>query len=504
MNDALAGELGMVLLSSDRVRKDVHGLAPRKSTPARALTGTLEEYSAPNGTEGAGFRRVLGFDAHAIAAATPAHRDRYVDLLRAVAILAVVTGHWLAAAVTVQAGRLGGVNALEVLPWARPLTWLFQVMPVFFLVGGYANAASWSSHQHRGGAGASWVRARLFRLLRPTVVFVVTLTAAAALGRAVGIDPGIVDDAAWVAAISLWFLAVYLAVVAIAPIMIGWQRRWGHSRTVALLVVWVAVADLSRLAFDVPYFAWSTYLLAWLAVHQLGVAWRDGALTRSRRAAWLLAGGGLLSLLLLTGPGPYAVSMVGAGGPGLANTAPPTLALLALAAAQTGLILLLRGPVKRWLARPRPWAAVVAVNSVVLTVFLWHMVPILVVAPGLLLTGVMPQYPIGSAAWLLLRLPWMLALAIVLIGLVAVFARWEQPRLRGGEATQPDGSSWAKARLVVGVLACLAGLTGLAATGFAGIAPPVVPIVELTVLATGLLLVGLRVPIIGRVRACHG
>jgi hypothetical protein len=108
----------------------------------------------------------VGVDAQAVVAATPAHRDRYVDLLRAAAILAVVTGHGLTAAVIVQDGRLSGINALEVLPWARPLTWLFQVMPVFFLVGGYANAASWSSHQRRGGAGVSWVRSRMFRLLR--------------------------------------------------------------------------------------------------------------------------------------------------------------------------------------------------------------------------------------------------------------------------------------------------------------------------------------------------
>jgi fucose 4-O-acetylase-like acetyltransferase len=148
---------------------------------------------------------VLGLDVHAVAAATPAYRNRYVDLLRAVAILAVVTGHWLVAAVTVQDGRLGGVNALEVLPWTRPLTWLFQVMPVFFLVGGYANAASWSSHQRRGAGGVSWVRSRMFRLLRPTAVFVVILAAAAGLGRAVGLDPEIVGDAAWVAAISLCF-----------------------------------------------------------------------------------------------------------------------------------------------------------------------------------------------------------------------------------------------------------------------------------------------------------
>lgn len=462
--------------------------------------GYSDSHSAPNGIEGAWFRGVLASDAHAVAAATAARRDRYVDLLRAVAILAVVTGHWLAAAVTVQDGRLGGVNALEVLPWARPLTWLFQVMPVFFLVGGYANAASWSSHQRRGGGGASWVRSRMFRLLRPTAVFVVILTAATGLGRAVGLDPDIVVDAAWLAAIALWFLAVYIAVVALAPIVISRQRQWGNGRTIALLVAWVAVADLSRLVFETSYFAGSTYLLAWLAVHQLGVAWRDHALTRSPWTAWLFAGGGLLGLLLLTGLGPYAVSVVGTVGPGLANTAPPTLALLALAATQTGLILLLRGPVDRWLARPRPWVAVVAVNSVVLTVYLWHMVPVLVVAPALVLTGVLPQYPIGSAAWLLLRLPWVLALALVLLALVAVFARAERPRLRGAEATQPDESPWAKARLAVGVLAFLAGLTGLAATSFAGLAPVAVPIVEMTALAIGLLLIGLRVPIIGRLR----
>lgn len=85
--------------------------------------------------------------------------------------------------------------------------------------------------------------------------------------------------------------------------------------------------------------------------------------------------------------------------------------------------------------------------------------------------------------------------------LVAVFARGERSRLRGVEATQSNESSpCAKVRLAGGVLLCLAGLTGLAATSFAGLARTVVPIVELTALASGLFLVGLRVPIIGRLR----
>lgn len=438
----------------------------------------------------------LGFDPHAVAAATPKHRDRYVDLLRAVAIVLVVLGHWLAVAVTVRDGRLSGVNAgvaaLQALPWARPLTWLFQVMPVFFLVGGYANAASWSSHQRRGDDAASWVRSRAFRLLRPTAVFVVLLAAAMGLGRAVGLDPETVRNTAWVTAIALWFVPVYLAIVALAPLLISWQRRWGSGRIMALLVAWVGIADLSRIVFGESSLAWSTYLVAWLAVHQLGVAWRDGTLTRSPWTARLLCGGGLLTLLLLTGPGPYEVSMLGTVGPGLPNIAPPTLALLALAMAQTGLILMLRGPVDRWLAKPRLWAAVVAVNSVVLTVYLWHMVPLAVVTPALVLTGVLPQYPLGSAAWLLLRLPWLLALTIVLIVLIAVFARVEQHRLHGEETTQPDMASGAKGRLAVGVLACLAGLTGLVTTRFAGLVPVGVPVLELTAFVTGLLLISPR------------
>ena len=76
------------------------------------------------------------------AARTPADRERLADLLRAVAICLVVVGHWLAISVTYQDGRLSGRNALTDLAWAHPVTWLFQVMPVFFVVGGYANSAS--------------------------------------------------------------------------------------------------------------------------------------------------------------------------------------------------------------------------------------------------------------------------------------------------------------------------------------------------------------------------
>ncbi|MBV8994460.1 MAG: hypothetical protein JO287_12370, partial [Pseudonocardiales bacterium] len=135
------------------------------------------------------------------------------------------------------------------------------------------NTASWSSHQRRGGDGTTWVRSRMFRLLRPTAIFVFTLTATKALGWVLKFNPDIVSGAVWVAAIALWFLVVYIAVVALAPALITWQRRWGHVKIIALLVAGVGVIDLSRLIFAVPIVAPLSYLLGWLAVHQLGVAW---------------------------------------------------------------------------------------------------------------------------------------------------------------------------------------------------------------------------------------
>jgi peptidoglycan/LPS O-acetylase OafA/YrhL len=99
-------------------------------------------------------------------------RNRYVDLLRVLAIGGVVYGHWLLVSLTYRRGRLSGVNAIGYVSWAPWVTWTFQVMPVFFLVGGYVNARSWPSHRARGETWTVWVRDRALRLLWPTAVFV--------------------------------------------------------------------------------------------------------------------------------------------------------------------------------------------------------------------------------------------------------------------------------------------------------------------------------------------
>lgn len=123
----------------------------------------------------------MGISARELAAATPATRDRYVDLLRVASLAVVLLGHWLMAAVTAD-GQVG--NLLAVVPGLQVVTWAFQVMPVFFFVGGFSHALAHRSRPRY----AAFLRARLQRLLRPTMVFVGVWGAAALVLQLSGAD----------------------------------------------------------------------------------------------------------------------------------------------------------------------------------------------------------------------------------------------------------------------------------------------------------------------------
>ena len=154
-------------------------------------------------------------------------RNRYVDLLRVLAIGGVVYGHWLLVSITYSRGQLSGVDAISYISWAPWVTWAFQVMPVFFLVGGYVNARSWPSHQARGETWTVWVRDRALRLLWPTAVFVTVGVLTASCALLAGAPGAEVGEAAWLVALQLWFLPVYLLLAALTPALLAAHRRWG-------------------------------------------------------------------------------------------------------------------------------------------------------------------------------------------------------------------------------------------------------------------------------------
>jgi hypothetical protein len=121
--------------------------------------------------------------------------------------------------------------------------------------------------------------------------------------------------------------------------------------------------------------------------------------------------------------------------------------------------------VSRWLARPRRWRLVTRLNRNCLTVYLWHMVPVVIVAVALYPTAVLPQPAIGSAQWWLTRPAWLGACALVLALLVVLVRRAARPMLRLPTGLGPPGR-WSGPLLLAGVAATADGLVRLAIGGF--------------------------------------
>jgi fucose 4-O-acetylase-like acetyltransferase len=101
-----------------------------------------------------------------LARATPATRDRFVDFLRAASIVAVVFGHWFISINHLERDIFSTTSAVGLTSGMWLGTWLFQVMPVFFFVGGFSNLVTYDAFQRRGEPTSAFVRSRLERLLR--------------------------------------------------------------------------------------------------------------------------------------------------------------------------------------------------------------------------------------------------------------------------------------------------------------------------------------------------
>ncbi|MFJ6935614.1 acyltransferase family protein [Streptomyces sp. NPDC101132] len=405
----------------------------------------------------------MSYSVAQLAAATPGNRDRYVDLLRVASLGTVVSGHWLMAAVTPD----GIGNLLAVVPGLQVLTWVFQVMPVFFFVGGFSHALSYRSLCRREPGRpvyAAFLRARLRRLLRPTLAFVVAWGAAALAVQLAGGGGGLTGVALRLVTQPLWFIGIYLAMVAFTPPLLRLHERYGWAAFCALVAAAGAV-DVLRFALGVPYVEFLNFAFVWLAVHQLGFLRADA---RAAGGGWgrvpvLLAAAGLGAAALLVAVGPYPLSMVGMPGEKVSNMAPPTFALLCHGLWLVGAVELLRRPATRLLAAPRAWRAVVAANGVAMTAFLWHLTAMLGVYGAQLALGLDLPRPATAAWWA--QVPVRLAAAALLTALlVAVFRTFERPAPAG-----PAPSSGSGPLAAGGITLCLLGVLGLSLTGFGGL-----------------------------------
>ena len=415
-----------------------------------------------------------------LAAATPDSRDRYVDFLRAFSIAVVVLGHWLLATVEWTPGGLRAGNALAVMPALQPLTWLLQVMPVFFFVGGFAHLVTYDANRRRGGRYAQFVHGRTARLLRPVTVLLAVWVPLTVALDASSLSPAVVRPVTKLVVQLLWFLGVYVVIVALAPWTLALHRRYG-VRVLGALAAGAVAVDLVAFGAGLRGVGYANVLLVWVFAHQLGYSYADGSFDRwGRRVPAALAAGGLGALVGLTTWGPYPTSMVGMPGERVSNMSPPPVCIVALTCALVGLVMLARPVVTRWLARPKVWAGVVAMNGVIMTVFLWHLTALLVAVLVLLPLG-FPQPAVGSAAWWALRPVWLAILAVLLGVLVAVFGRLERPRPVTYEPVHGRTPVVRQAAAVAGIVLVALGVLALAVAGLSEPATRESTLVVLTV-----------------------
>ncbi len=399
--------------------------------------------------------------ARALAEKTPPERNRYVDFLRSVSIMVVIIGHWLIATAYYQDGTLTHGHLLKSEPQMQWLTWVFQVMPIFFIVGGYANAVSLESARRKGSAYADWLAGRLNRLVAPLLLLIIGWAVLALILHWFGVSQGVIQYSTKASLIPTWFLAIYIMVVILAPWTYRLWERFGYL-SLAVFAAGAVLVDVAFFAADLQWLGWSNYFWVWLAVHQLGYAWRDGRIPRPR---WLLAvsAAGLLVLWLMIFEGPYPLAMVGSPDEGLSNTLPPKATLLALAAFQFGLLLAIEAPMRRLLDGLGLWTGTVLINSMIMTVYLWHITVMIIFVSLLFLAGgfglgIEP----GTSAWWYSRLVWIPVLLALLFPVALVLSPLER------RAREADRAAPSPQRQVTGAVLLCFGIALLAMYGYGG------------------------------------
>ncbi|WP_037676854.1 acyltransferase [Streptomyces griseus] len=379
-----------------------------------------------------GLHHALRQRADRIEAGTPAERDRAVDALRAFAILGVVLGHWLVTALVEDGGTLHTASPLRHMPWLAPISWAFQTLAVFFLVGGHVATRGYAAARARGTTYGQWLAARLSRLLRPVAAVLTLWTVTALALLLTGAQYATVHTLVKLALSPLWFLLVFTVLTAATPLLTRLNPLWPLA--VVLHV------DLLRFGLGGPsWLGWVNLAAGWLVPYTLGAAWTRGDLN-GRRAGLLLLTGGTAATAALVAWAGYPASMVGVPGAGVSNLNPPTLAAVTFGLAQCGLALLLRDRLRRALRRPTAWAAVALVNLSAMTVFLWHQTALMATTATGLLVGRLPGLHTrpDTLNWVWARLAWLPVFALALAVCWTAFRHHEQG---GGGRTGQRGRS---------------------------------------------------------------
>jgi hypothetical protein len=317
-----------------------------------------------------------------------AERNPYADFLRAFSLLVVILWHWC---FTILVWGDQGPYATSPLGFTSGLwivTWLLQVMPLFFYIGAYVHLKSWERAAARGERIWHFALRQAKSLAIPSAALLVTWVI-------LGVIVGIVFDVSWMGQAvlmvvsPLWFVGAYLLFVCLMPITV-----WLHRRYDALVLVVMGgmgvIVDILGFRYEVPGVEWANMIFVWGFAFQMGYfhgrisgadsapRYSDGRIDwayqspRARQQARIMTLAGLFGLIGLVFSGLYPGSMVGVPGEN-SNMAPPTLCIIALTIFQVGVAELIRPTVLHGLARGGLFSRMTTVfTRFALPLFLFH------------------------------------------------------------------------------------------------------------------------------------
>lgn len=352
-------------------------------------------------------------------------RDLTLDLARVSCVVLVVFVHILFTGVgRAEDGSLIIERTVESQSWFTAASWIANIMPLFFVVGGFAARAGWRSAVARGDSADMFVRVRLARLARPAVPLFTFFTVVLGIARLLRVDPAFVDTVAIGVGSPLWFLAAYMIVQAAAPTMMrlheryrGWVLLWLFAAALAVDgfrflfiggVLGIEPVPPSGYGLGQELFGIPNIAFVWLFAQQIGFFLFDGWF--SRRTWPQLVGlviTGYLVLWGLVSLGGYSWSMLG-------NQWPPTATMAVLAVVQASALALLHRPLTALMRTKGAQRAVFLVGSRLMTIYLWHL-PMIMILIGIELVLPMPMPAPGSAAW------WWTRPVILVVVLAAVW-----------------------------------------------------------------------------------
>jgi hypothetical protein len=391
-----------------------------------------------------------------VEASTPATRDRAIDVIRIVSLVGVVVGHTVMATSTLRAGVFIWSNLLTASPVFQALTWVFQIMPLFFFAGVAASIDSWTPETSWG----NWLMRRCTRLYRPVFYYLAFWWVALAMLSAV-LPEHVYEPVAGISIQLLWFLGAYVLVLATVPLLAHITTTGRFVVAVAATYAFVVAVDAIRINVDGASALGYLNMVAWVIPGMFGVAYRRRLL--AGRAALTLGVVMLAINVALLVLGPYELSLVGIETQHLKNMTPPSLLLAGHAIMMCAFVIAAAPSIAGWAQRPRVWWLAAIGNSGAMTLYLWHIPPLLAMHLVFDYIGY-PRFDPSSPGFIALSVVQLLimgALVAVVFVTLRPLENDPMPLWDGGFVVTPGSRSAA-----VGALLCIAGAATLASVGW--------------------------------------